>query len=303
MIKIRDMLNNVVQEFLDIKNDLSYTFHVKYYILKEHKLPNVFLFDTVSSMHGIKQENIRFAVFRYFMRILAVIPARYTSSRFPGKLLSDIQGKSILQLVYEQALACPGIDKVIIATDDDRIMNVANSFGAVAVKTSSACRSGTDRVAEAISGIDADAIINIQGDQVILDTKVIKGMLDALESGTPMVTIATPITHEDAQDSNTVKVVVNVQGYALYFSRALIPFPRSKGLTTLLRHVGLYGFSRETLFKFTGLPQSPLELTESLEQLRALENGIPIKVVLAEGKFFEINTPEDRQRLIQQWQP
>ena len=237
------------------------------------------------------------------MRIIAVIPARHASSRFPGKLLSDIYGKSILQLVYEQAVVYPDIDQVIIATDDERIMDTANAFGAVAVKTSSTCRSGTDRVAEAVVGIDADVIINIQGDQVIIDERAIKLMIDALRSGCTMVTIATPFTHEDARDANTVKVAVNVQGYALYFSRSLIPFPHSKGHTTLLRHVGLYGFRRETLFQFNSLPQTPLELTESLEQLRALENGIPVKVVISDGKFFEINTPEDRERLLQQWQP
>ncbi|MDM7988606.1 MAG: 3-deoxy-manno-octulosonate cytidylyltransferase [Smithella sp.] len=236
------------------------------------------------------------------MRIVAVIPARYASSRFPGKLLSDICGKSVLQLVYHQVATCPGIDKVIIATDDQRIMDEVNSFGAFAVKTSSTCRSGTDRVAEAIAGIDADAIINIQGDQVVMDVSAIKVMIDALQSGCPMVTIATPVTYEDAQDSNTVKVAVNVQGNALYFSRSLIPFPRSNGHTTLFRHVGLYGFNRETLIKFTALAQTPLELTESLEQLRAVENGIPVKVVISQGKFFEINTPEDRERLMQQWQ-
>jgi len=273
------------------------------FIIKEHNFLNVSLLDAVDSIQTIRQKNKCFVAFRYCMRIVAVIPARYASSRFPGKLLSDIYGKSILQLVYEQAVECPGIDHVIIATDDERIMNVANSFGAVAVKTSSSCRSGTDRVAEAIAGLDADTIINIQGDQIMMDVKAIKGMIDALESGCPMVTIATQVTCEDAQDRNTVKVAVDVQGNALYFSRSLIPFPHSKGHTTLLRHVGLYGFSRETLIKFASLPQTPLELTESLEQLRALENGIPVKVVISEGKFFEINTPDDRERLLQQWQP
>ena len=235
------------------------------------------------------------------MRIVAVIPARYASSRFPGKPLSDIGGKSMLQAVYEQAAACPGIDQVIVATDDERIMAAANACGALAVMTGSACRSGTDRVAEAVTGMEADAIINIQGDQVILDMRAVSAMISALKAGCPMVTIASPALPEDAHDPNTVKVVVGVNGNALYFSRSCIPFPRSAGHAVLFKHVGLYGFSRETLFKFTSLPQTPLELTESLEQLRALENGIPIRVVFSEGNFFEINTPEDRERLLQQW--
>lgn len=235
------------------------------------------------------------------MHIVAVIPARHTSSRFPGKLLSMIGGKSMIQLVYEQAVACPGIDRVIIATDDDPIMNAANAFGAMAVKTGNACLSGTDRVAEAVSEMEADLIINIQGDQVILDAGAVGALIDVLKTGCPMATIASPAAPEDLRDPNTVKVAVDVQGNALYFSRSLIPFPRLEGHVNPLRHAGIYGFSRETLFKFTRLSQTPLELTESLEQLRALENGIPIRVVLSEGRFFEINSPEDVERFMQQW--
>jgi 3-deoxy-manno-octulosonate cytidylyltransferase (CMP-KDO synthetase) len=233
------------------------------------------------------------------MRIVAVIPARYTSSRFPGKLLSDIGSKPMIQLVYEQAVACPGIDEVIIATDDERIMNAASAFGALAIKTDSVCLSGTDRVAEAVADIEADAVINIQGDQVILDASAIITMIETLKSGCLMVTIATPAAPQDLQNPNTVKVAVDLQGNALYFSRSLIPFPRLEGHMTPLRHVGIYGFNRETLFKFASLSQTPLELTESLEQLRALENGIPIRVVISEGRFFEINTPKDIERFTQ----
>lgn len=234
------------------------------------------------------------------MQVVAVIPARYASSRFPGKPLSDIGGKPMLQVVYEQACACPGIDRVVIATDDERIRDAAAGFGASAVMTSTACRSGTDRVAEAVRDLPAEAVINIQGDQVVLDTTVLAAMIEALRQGCPMVTVAAPALPEDAADPNSVKVVTDRRGYALYFSRAAIPYPRSEGHFNLLKHVGLYGFNRETLFAFTSMPQSPLELTESLEQLRALENGIPIKVVLSAGTFYEINTPEDRERLLKQ---
>lgn len=235
------------------------------------------------------------------MRIVAVIPARYASSRFPGKPLIDINGKTMLQVVYEQAAACAGIAEVIIATDDERILSAANACGARAVMTSAACRSGTDRVAEAVKDIPAEAVINIQGDQVIMDMPALAAMIAALESGCEMVTVAAPAAPEDAHDPNTVKVVLDLKGNALYFSRSLIPFPRAAGHAPLLKHVGLYGFSRATLFKVTSLPQTPLELSESLEQLRALENGISIKVVISDGNFFEINTPEDKERLIKQW--
>lgn len=235
------------------------------------------------------------------MQIVAVIPARYASSRFPGKPLTDIGGKPMLQLVYEQAALCPGVDKVIIATDDERIRAAAAAFGAQAVMTSAACNSGTDRVAEAVRETPADAVINIQGDQVILDTAALGAMIEALRQGCPMVTLAAPAQAEDAADPNCVKIVMDRRGYALYFSRAPIPYARATGHAPLLKHVGIYGFNRETLFEFTSLPQSPLELSESLEQLRALENGIPIKVVISQGNFFEINTPEDRERLLKQW--
>ncbi|MEN6474333.1 MAG: 3-deoxy-manno-octulosonate cytidylyltransferase [Syntrophaceae bacterium] len=235
------------------------------------------------------------------MRTVAVIPARYASTRFPGKPLVDINGKTMLQMVYEEAVVCEGIDEVIIATDDERIMAAASACGARAVMTSDACRSGTDRVAEAVKDVDADAVINIQGDQVIMDKQAISAMIAALESGCPMVTVAAPASPQDATDPNTVKVVMDLRGDALYFSRSAIPFERNPGHHGMLKHVGLYGFSRATLLKFTRLAQTPLEMTESLEQLRALENGIPIRVVLSEGNFFEINTPEDRERLIKQW--
>lgn len=235
------------------------------------------------------------------MRTVAVIPARYASTRFPGKPLVDINGKTMLQRVYEEAAACEGVDEVIVATDDERIMAAAKACGARAVMTSEACRSGTDRVAEAVRDVDADAIINIQGDQVIMDRQAVAAMIAELESGCPMVTVAAPASPEDAQDPNTVKVVIALSGDALYFSRCPIPFTRNAGHSGMLKHVGLYGFSRATLFRFTRLAQTPLEMTESLEQLRALENGIPIRVVLSEGNFFEINTPEDRERLIRQW--
>ncbi len=233
------------------------------------------------------------------MKVLAVIPARWASSRYPGKPLADIGGKPMLQVVYEQALRCKSISSVLIATDDERILKAAQSFGAHAVMTSPECASGTDRVAQSVHEVEADAIINIQGDQVLFNTSALTDMVNELKQGCSMVTVAIRASEEDAVDPNTVKVVLDRRGYALYFSSAAIPYRRKLGHAVMLKHVGIYGFSRETLDRFCGLPQSPLELSESLEQLRALENGIPIKVVIAEGAFHEVNTPQDRVRIIE----
>jgi len=181
-------------------------------------------------------------------------------------------------------------------------MSAANAFGAAAVMTSSSCTSGTDRVAQAVENVAADAVINIQGDQVKFDSHAISTMIAELRDGCAMATIATPAAEEDLNDPNSVKLVCNQNGYALYFSRASIPYMQTTRRLPPLKHIGIYGFSRKTLFEFTNLAPSPLELTESLEQLRALENGIPIKVVVAQGEFFEINTPDDKDRLIRCWQ-
>lgn len=235
------------------------------------------------------------------MKVIAVIPARYESSRFPGKPLTDIAGKPMIQRIYEQVMACSDIDDVLIATDDRRIFDAAVSFGAPVVMTSPECRSGTDRVAQAAMGLSADAVINVQGDQVVLDRVALSEIARALRMGLAMVTVATPAAPEEYEDPNCVKVVCNLKGYALYFSRSVIPYKRSAVSIEILKHIGMYGFSSETLQRFTGMEPTPLEETESLEQLRALENGIPIKVIIASGQYLEINTPEDKERVLASW--
>ena len=199
-------------------------------------------------------------------------------------------------------LACPEIDSVLVATDDMRIRNAVEAFGGQVAMTSPECTSGTDRVAQAASGLDAELIVNIQGDQVILDLDAVSRLVIELKAGAGMATIATDALPEDRDDPNCVKVVLDLKGYALYFSRASIPYACNQGQAEMFKHVGVYGFNRETLQRFTTIPPSPLERTESLEQLRALENGIPIKVIIARGKFFEINTPEDREKFLKLWQ-
>jgi 3-deoxy-manno-octulosonate cytidylyltransferase (CMP-KDO synthetase) len=236
------------------------------------------------------------------MSVLAVIPARYASSRFPGKPLVDIAGKPMIRRIHEQVVTCTDIDKVLIATDDVRIQNAAEAFGGHVAMTSPECPSGTDRVAQAIIEMDADYVVNVQGDQVILDIDALARLVQELKAGASMATIATKALPEDKDDPNCVKVVCDLVGNALYFSRSPIPYARTVGHATMLKHIGIYGFSRQTLLRFTSLEPSPLERTESLEQLRALENGIPIRVIIAQGEFYEINTPQDLERLLKQWQ-
>ncbi|MRR36537.1 3-deoxy-manno-octulosonate cytidylyltransferase [bacterium] len=235
------------------------------------------------------------------MKVIAIIPARYESTRFPGKPLADIAGKPMIRRIYEQVKSCADIDGVLIATDDRRIFDAAVSFGAQVVMTSPECRSGTDRVAQAAQGLDADAVINVQGDQVVLDKAALEGIAGMLRKGDAMVTVATPALPHEIDDPNCVKVVCSKQGFALYFSRSTIPYRRAETGIQILKHIGIYGFSRETLERFTGLEPSLLEAAESLEQLRALENGIPIRVVMATGDYIEINTPQDRERVLESW--
>lgn len=235
------------------------------------------------------------------MKVVAVIPARYESSRFPGKPLTDLKGKTMIRRIFEQVSACPDIDEVLVATDDGRIFEEVRSFAAEVVMTSPECRSGTDRVAQAVRGLSADAVINVQGDQVVLDTIALSEVSRELRQGCPMVTVAAAAKPDDYRDPNCVKVVCDLRGYALYFSRASIPYERSGVGIEPWKHIGIYGFGRKTLERFTSLAPTPLEIAESLEQLRAMENGIPIKVIFASGEFLEINTPQDKERILRTW--
>ncbi len=235
------------------------------------------------------------------MSVVAIIPARYASSRFPGKPLVDIAGKPMIRRIYEQVQTCPEVDRVLVATDDARIEEAVSSFGGRVVMTSPECPSGTDRVAQAVACMDDEYIVNVQGDQVVLDLDALSMLVRALKAGAAMATIATPLMPGEEGDPNCVKVVCAVNGDALYFSRSAIPFVRSPGHNGMLKHIGIYGFTVDTLRRFTALVPTPLERTESLEQLRALENGISIKVIVAHGAFHEINTPDDLERLLARW--
>jgi len=233
------------------------------------------------------------------MKIVGIIPARYSATRLPGKPLADICGKPLIQYVYEQARKSKLLEDVIVATDDERILEAVEKFGGKAVMTSPYHPSGTDRCAEVARKIDCDFVINIQGDEPLIPPEVIDEVAKALmesDEETPMTSAATIANEEERENSNVVKVVTDQKGIALYFSRSPIPFYRNQVAPTL-RHIGIYGYRKDFLLKFVSLPQTPLEKTESLEQLRALENGFRIKIVLVDYSPVGVDTPEDLERV------
>ena len=235
------------------------------------------------------------------LKILGVIPARYASSRFPGKALVSIGGKTMLQHVWERASQARYLTGVVIATDDERIRAAASAFGASVVMTRSDHASGTDRVAEAASATDAAIIVNIQGDEPMIDPDAIDaavlGLLD--DDAVPMSTLKKRIDNpRDVDDPNVVKVVTGRTGNAIYFSRSPIPYARDGGgVAVHYKHIGLYVYRREFLLAYPDLPAGPLEQAEHLEQLRALENGFPVRVTETEYESLGVDTPEDWERV------
>jgi 3-deoxy-manno-octulosonate cytidylyltransferase (CMP-KDO synthetase) len=237
------------------------------------------------------------------MKIIGIIPARYSSSRLDGKPLADIHGKPMIQHVYERAMQASCLHEVIVATDDERIRAAVEKFGGKAVMTSASHRSGTDRVAEVAQTMPADVIVNIQGDEPMLDPAMLNEVAGPFASGTDagIVTLKKRVVHEtDFEDPGVVKVVTDPAGYALYFSRSLIPYPRHRtGNFAVYEHLGLYAYTRDALMRVAALPPSELEEIESLEQLRALENGIRILVIetRSRGEMLSVDTQADLERV------
>ncbi|MDC0088015.1 3-deoxy-manno-octulosonate cytidylyltransferase [Akkermansiaceae bacterium] len=230
-------------------------------------------------------------------RTIGIIPARWASTRFPGKPLHLIAGKPLVQHVWERCQECTKLDDVVIATDDLRILEAAEAFGAKVVMTSTDHPTGTDRIAEAAaSQPDAVYIINIQGDEPLIDPALIDQLAEALhaDSGVSMATAANPIKDEELiNDPNVVKCVLALNGDALYFSRSPLPYRRSESpALTLYRHKGIYAYRRDFLEKFITWEPSPLERAESLEQLRALENNARIKVLITDDESPGVDTLE-----------
>lgn len=233
------------------------------------------------------------------MKMIAVIPARYESTRLPGKPLKTIQNKPMIQWVYEAVLASDYFDKVIVATDDQRIIDCVMSFNGLAVMTRSDHISGTDRVAEVAELYSyVDVIANIQGDQPFITKKLLCALLKPyLDKTNPeMTTVACQLKNDDFNNPNVVKVLLNKNGEALYFSRASIPYYREKGNAPVYCHLGLYAFQRDFLLKYSKMSVTDLERCEGLEQLRALENGYKILVTTTKDSIFEINTYNDLAR-------
>ncbi|MFZ4858340.1 MAG: 3-deoxy-manno-octulosonate cytidylyltransferase [Desulfuromonadaceae bacterium] len=242
------------------------------------------------------------------MKITAVIPARYASVRFPGKALAEINGRPMIQHVYERATQAKLVTRVIVATDDPRIADAITAFGGEAIMTSTTHETGTDRLAEVAAGLlDSDIIVNVQGDEPLIDPAMIDQALQPFleEPDLLMGTVKTRIKClHDFLSPNVVKVVTNNCGDALYFSRSPLPFFRDKwkdlkddsfccGKLLCYKHVGMYVYRRDFLLKFAAMPATFLEISEKLEQLRALENGIKIRVVETEFESIGVDTPDD----------
>ena len=233
------------------------------------------------------------------MKIIGIIPARYSSTRFPGKPLADILGKPMIQHVYERVKAAENLCDVLVATDDARIYDCVNSFGGKAVMTDSSLPNGTARCEQAVRlwGGEADAVINVQGDEPLLDPLMIDEVAGLLRED-ECVTLCSELT-ADFFNPNTVKVVMSQDGHALYFSRSLIPYKRNVSDLPIYQHIGIYGYSVDFLKKYVALPNTPLSDAESLEQLKILEHGyrIRVKVTASTRESVGVDTPEDLQRV------
>lgn len=241
------------------------------------------------------------------MKFVGIIPARYASTRFPGKPLAMLGGKPVIQRVYEQVAGC--FDELYVATDDDRIASAVKAFGGNVVMTSEDCKNGTERCLDAYKrlGIECDVIVNIQGDEPFIQPKQVNALMACFDTGdTDIATLVKPFDVADGLERlecpNSPKVVFNEKGYALYFSRSVVPYLRGvekeKWLEnhTFYKHLGVYAYRADILEALTTLPQSPMEKAESLEQLRWLENGYKIKVGITDIETVGIDTPEDLER-------
>jgi 3-deoxy-manno-octulosonate cytidylyltransferase (CMP-KDO synthetase) len=237
------------------------------------------------------------------MDVIGVIPARYSSTRFAGKMLADIMGKPMLQHVWERAKQCRMLDDLIIACDNEIILKVATEFGAHAVMTSKEHTCGTDRISEVVNPLDVKVIINIQGDEPLVHSMMIDNLARALmeDRSINMATIMKKIDNlADITDPNVVKVVVDKDNFALYFSRAPIPYLAANSEVTqasYYKHIGLYGYTKDFLFTYKNLPISSLEKTEKLEQLRVLQEGFKIKVIQTNFETIGVDTVEDLERV------
>lgn len=231
------------------------------------------------------------------MTSVIVIPARMASTRFPGKPLVDLGGKPMVQWVVEAARASGAAERVLVATPDDAILAACAAFGAEAIRTRLDHPSGTDRLAEVAEAVEADVYVNVQGDEPLVPPETIRACAAPLlaDPSVEMGSVCAPCPEEEWDNPAVVKVVTALNGDALYFSRHAIPFPRSP--RTVKKHLGLYAFRRDVLRRFATWPQSPLEMAESLEQLRFLENGVRIRMSEGQGSAVAVDTPEQADQV------
>jgi 3-deoxy-manno-octulosonate cytidylyltransferase (CMP-KDO synthetase) len=228
-------------------------------------------------------------------RVVAAIPARWGSTRLPGKALLELAGRPMVEHVWRRTTAAAGLERVVVLTDHERVAAVARGFGAEVEMTPAECASGTDRIAWAARSWSCEAVINVQGDEPLIDPEGIARLAAHLAAHPEdaVVTLAAAALPGDRDNPNVVKVVLDRAGRALYFSRAAIPYPRQDGAAPVLRHLGIYGYQREALLALAALAPTPLERSESLEQLRALEHGVPIRVLTGARPSWGVDTAED----------
>lgn len=233
------------------------------------------------------------------MNVVGVIPARFNSTRFEGKIIADLLGKPMIQHVYEKAKEARSLDDLVVAADDDRVMEAVKGFGGKAVFTSPEQPTGSDRIAEVVNPMDVKIVVNIQGDEPLIEAKMIDDLASAM-LGDESIVMATLIkkidNEEEINDHNVVKVVVDKDGFALYFSRSPIPYARTDA-AVYYKHIGLYAYTKDFLFTFTNLLPLKLEKSEALEQLRVLEYGYRIKTVETEFDTVGVDAPEDLERV------
>jgi 3-deoxy-manno-octulosonate cytidylyltransferase (CMP-KDO synthetase) len=230
--------------------------------------------------------------------VVVAIPARFAATRLPGKPLRLLAGRPMILHVLDRVRAARDVDRVVVLTDDERIAGVVREAGGEVEMTPEDCASGTDRIAWAARSWSARSVINVQGDEPLMGTEAIEALARHLrEAEDEMATLAVAAEPGDLENPNAVKVVLDGTGRALYFSRAPIPYPRVAGVAPVYKHLGIYGYRRETLLRFASLPPVDLERAESLEQLRALHHGIPIRVLLTTANSWGVDTAEDAERV------
>ncbi|RAL38145.1 unnamed protein product [Cuscuta campestris] len=243
---------------------------------------------------------------KFRSRVIGIIPARYASTRFPGKPLQHILGKPMIQRTWERAKSATTLDRVVVATDDDKIAECCRGFGAEVIMTSESCRNGTERCNEALQKLEKkyDVVVNIQGDEPLIEPEIIDGIVLALQAAPDAVfsTAVTSLKPEDAFDPNRVKCVVDNRGYAIYFSRGLIPFNKSGKVNPrfpYLLHLGIQSYDAKFLKIYPELQPTPMQLEEDLEQLKVLENGYKMKVIKVDHEAHGVDTPEDVHKIEQ----